>query len=109
MQLNISGHHVDITPALRTYVSEKLERLERHFDKVTNVHVVLSVEKVRHKAEATLHIGGGGQVFANAEQDDMYAAIDSLVDKLDRQVTKQKEKRTDHHRSNGAVKVQPFE
>ncbi len=109
MQLNISGHHVDITSALRSYVSEKLERLERHFDKVTNVHVVLSVEKVRHKAEATLHIGGGGQVHANAEQDDMYAAIDSLIDKLDRQVTKHKEKTTDHHRANGALKAQAFE
>jgi len=110
MQLNLSGHHVDITPALRSYVSSKMERLERHFDHVTNVHVVLSIEKVRQKAEATLHVGGGGgQIFANAEQSDMYAAIDSLTDKLDRQITKHKEKVRDHHKVNGAVKVQPFE
>ena len=88
MQLNVTGHHVDITPPLREYVENKIQRLERHFDHVTNVHVVLSVEKVRHKAEATLHISGGN-LFADSESDDMYAAIDSLADKLDRQLLKQ--------------------
>ncbi|MBE0509397.1 MAG: ribosome hibernation promoting factor [Chromatiales bacterium] len=108
MQLNLTGHHVDITPALRDYVNEKLERLERHFDHVTNVHVILSVEKLRQKAEATIHITGNN-IFADAEDQDMYAAIDALIDKLDRQVCKHKEKVTDHHRSNGALKDQPLE
>lgn len=108
MQLNLSGHHIDITPALRDYVNSKMERLERHFDHVTNMHVVLSVEKLRQKAEATLHVSGGN-LFANAEHEDMYAAIDALTDKLDRQIKKHKEKMKDHHRVNGAVKDQPFE
>ncbi len=101
MQLNVTGHHVEITPALRDYVGSKLERLERLFDHVTNVHVVLSVEKLRHKAEATLSITGNN-LFADAEEEDMYAAIDALADKLDRQIRKHKEKLTDHHRSEGA-------
>ncbi len=101
MQLNLSGHHVDITPALRGYVSSKLERLERHFDNVTNMHVVLSVEKLRQKAEATVHLSGNN-LFANAEHEDMYAAIDALVDKLDRQVKKHKEKLKDHHKVKNA-------
>lgn len=97
MQIDLTGHHVDITPALRGYVNEKFERLERHFDNVTDVHVILSVEKLRHKAEATIQISGGS-LFADNVEDDMYAAIDGLVDKLDRQVKKHKEKLTDHHR-----------
>lgn len=100
MQLNITGHHVDITDAMHNYVSSKLEKLERHFDHVTNVHVILSVEKVRQKAEATVHISGGN-LFADAENDDMYAAIDAMTDKLDRQIRKHKEKLKDHHRSEG--------
>lgn len=102
MQVNLTGHHVEITPALRDYVSSKLERLERHFDQVTNVHVVLSVEKLRHKAEATFSLTGNN-LFANAEEEDMYAAIDALADKLDRQIKKHKEKLTDHHRTEGAT------
>lgn len=97
MQINLTGHHVDLTAALRAYVTEKLERLERHFDNVTNVHVILSVEKLRQKAEATIHVSGGN-LFADAESDDMYAAIDALVDKLDRQIVKHKEKTTKHYR-----------
>jgi len=97
MQINITGHHVDVTPALRDYVTEKLERLERHFDNVMDVHVILSVEKLRQKAEATLDVAGG-TLFADHVEEDMYAAIDGLVDKLDRQVKKHKEKATDHHR-----------
>ncbi|PKM31321.1 MAG: hypothetical protein CVV07_03950 [Gammaproteobacteria bacterium HGW-Gammaproteobacteria-11] len=94
MQLNLSGHHVDITESMREYVNEKMSRLERHFDKITNVQVTLEVEKLRQKAEATLHIAGG-EVVANCEHTDMYAAIDLLVDKLDRQLIKHKEKNLD--------------
>lgn len=106
MQLNITGHHVDITPALRDYVTGKLERIERHFDHVTNVHVILSVEKLRHKAEANLHIAGAN-LFADSEDEDMYAAIDALVDKLDRQIKKHKEKLTEHREA--ALKTQVVE
>lgn len=102
MQVNLTGHHVDLTSSMRDYVNNKMERLERHFDIVQDIHVVLSVEKLRHKAEATLHINGGN-VFANAVEEDMYAAIDALTDKLDRQVKKHKEKMTDHHRSEGSI------
>ena len=108
MQLNLTGHHVDITDALRNYVNEKMARVERHFDNVTNVHVVLSVEKLRQKAEATVHVSGGN-IFANAEHEDMYAAIDALTDKLDRQVKKHKEKMKDHHKTDSALKTPAFE
>ena len=100
MQINLTGHHVDVTAALRSYVESKFERLERHFDHVTNVHVILSVEKLRQKAEATLHLNGT-DVFADCVEEDMYAAIDGLVDKLDRQVKKHKEKHTNHR--NGTI------
>jgi len=103
MQLNITGHHVEITDPLRDYVTGKMEKLERYFDHVTNVHVVLSVEKLRQKAEATIHITGN-DLFADAEDADMYAAIDALIDKLDRQIKKHKEKVTDHHRTEGSLK-----
>lgn len=102
MQVNLTGHHVDLTSSMRDYVTNKMERLERHFDIVQDIHVILSVEKLRHKAEATLHINGGN-VFADAVEGDMYAAIDALTDKLDRQVKKHKEKMTDHHRSEGSI------
>jgi len=105
MQIDVTGHHVELTDPLRNYVSEKFERLERHFDHVTDVHVILSVEKLRHTAEATIHISGG-KLFADSTNEDMYAAIDSLTDKLDRQIKKHKEKLTDHHRSEGAIKKQ---
>jgi putative sigma-54 modulation protein len=96
MQLNLTGHHIEITPALRRYVASKLRRIVRHFDHVVEVHAILSVEKLRHKAEATV-IVSGAQLHADAVEGDMYAAIDVLVDKLDRQVKKHKEKLTDHH------------
>jgi len=105
MQLNLSGHHIDITTALRDYVSTKMERLERHFDHVTNMHVILSVEKLRQKAEATLHVSGAN-LFANAEHENMYAAIDALADKLDRQIKKHKEKTQDHNQASGGIKAQ---
>jgi len=100
MQLNLSGHHVDITPALRDYVNNKLGRLERYFDHVTNVHVILSVEKLVQKAEAKLHVSKAN-LFAVSENEDMYAAIDALADKLERQIKKHKEKMKDHHKSDG--------
>ena len=101
MQINLTGHHVDITDSLRNYVNEKMERLERHFDKVSNTHVILTLEKLVHKAEATVHMSGN-DIFAEASEADMYAAIDSLVDKLDRQVKKHKEKLKNHlhHKQN---------
>lgn len=97
MHITLSGHHVDITDALRDYVHEKLDRIERHFDKITGAQVILSVEKLTHKAEATLHVVGN-DLFADAEHEDMYAAIDALTDKLDRQIKKHKEKLNDKHR-----------
>jgi len=103
MQINLTGHHVDLTSPLRDYVNNKMERLERHFDNVTDIHVILSVEKLRHKAEATLHVSGA-RMYADAIEGDMYAAIDGLADKLDRQVKKHKEKITDHHRTEGSIK-----
>ena len=96
MQLDITGHHVDVTTALRSYVQNKFERLERHFDHVTGIHVVLTVAKLEHRAEATMNVSRG-KLFADAVQQDMYAAIDALVDKLDRQVKKHKEKLSNHH------------
>ena len=95
MQINLTGHHIEITDSLRTYVNEKMGKLERHFDKVSNTHVILSVEKDTQKAEATVHMSGN-DIFAEAHEHDMYASIDSLVDKLDRQVKKHKEKLKNH-------------
>jgi putative sigma-54 modulation protein len=92
----VTGHHFAVSPALREYVDTKLRRLERHFDNMTDIHCVLSVEKAVHRAEATVHIGGG-TLYADSRETDVYAAIDGLVDKLSRQVTKHKEKLTDHH------------
>ena len=96
MQLSITGHHLDITEALRSYVTEKLQKLERHYDHITNAHVVLSVEKLQQRAEATIHISGA-EIFAESDCDDLYAAIDKLVDRLDRQILKHKEKLVDRH------------
>ena len=90
MQINLTGHHVEITDSLRNYVDTKFSKLERHFDHISNVHVILNVEKLNQKAEATVHLSGA-EVFASSEDSDMYAAIDSMVDKLDRQVIKHKE------------------
>jgi putative sigma-54 modulation protein len=95
MQINLTGHHLEITESLRQYVDLKFTKLERHFDHINNVHVILNVEKLNQKAEATLHLSGA-EVFANAEHLDMYAAIDALIDKLDRQVIKHKEKTKRH-------------
>ncbi len=92
MNLNVSGHHLEVTPALRDYVREKLGRVTRHFDHVIDAHVVLSVDKLRQKAEVTLHVRGK-DIHCACEEQDLYAAIDLLIDKLDRQVLKYKDKR----------------
>jgi putative sigma-54 modulation protein len=96
MQLNVTGHHVEVTPALKDYVSRKLDRIVRHSDHVIDVHCILTVEKLRHKAEAKVLLSGG-TIFADATEENMYAAIDALADKLDRGVKKHKEKLGDHH------------
>ncbi|MBK5962846.1 ribosomal subunit interface protein [Thiocystis minor] len=103
MQISLTGHHIDITDALRSYVENKFERMARHFDHVINAHVVLSVEKLAQKAEATLIIDGN-KVFADSTHEDMYAAIDALIDKLDRQVLRYKEKKS-NHRGNSVAKI----
>lgn len=95
MQINISGHQLEVTDALRNYIDEKFIRLERHFDKITSAQVIMSVEKLNQKVDATLRLAGG-DVVASAENADMYAAIDALVDKLDRQLIKFKEKHQSH-------------
>lgn len=95
MQINLTGRHLEITEPLKEFVDEKFSKLERHFDHINNVYVILSVEKIRQIAEATVHVNGA-EIFANSESEDMYAAIDSLIDKLDRQVIKHKEKITRH-------------
>ncbi|MDQ8022901.1 MAG: ribosome-associated translation inhibitor RaiA [Moraxellaceae bacterium] len=97
MNLNITGHHLEVTPAIREFVTSKLERVIRHFDHVTATHVILSVEKLKQKAEVTLHVRGK-DIHVEASEEDLYAAIDAMTDKLDRQVVKHKEKSFDHGR-----------
>jgi putative sigma-54 modulation protein len=96
MQLSISGHHVELTESIHDYIEQKFEKLDRHSDQLTKVHVVVNVEKLHHLAEATAHVTGA-ELFANADAEDLYAAIDLLVDRLDRQLIKHKEKTTAHH------------
>jgi putative sigma-54 modulation protein len=96
MQISITGHHVVVTDSMRAYVHKKMDRIVRHFDQLIDVHYVLSVEKLRHRAEATLKVSG-----KDIHAEDMYAAIDALADKLDRLVKKRKEKTTDHHAEEG--------
>ena len=98
MQVNLTGQNIEITQAIRAYVTEKCKRLERHFDNLISAHVILKVEKLEQIAEATLSVGGGPQLFAEDTQADLYAAIDGMLDKLDRQVRRHKSKVTDHHR-----------
>lgn len=95
MQVIVTGHHLEVTEALKAHVDAKFEKLARHFDNVTDVHVILSVEKLIQKAEATLQLNGA-KIFAEDHQEDMYSAIDDLVDKLERQITKHKEKTGSH-------------
>ncbi|MHB1233375.1 MAG: ribosome hibernation-promoting factor, HPF/YfiA family [Burkholderiales bacterium] len=106
MNLSVTGHHLEITPAIRDYVSAKLERVTRHFDHVIDVNVIMTVEKLAQKIEANIHVSGK-DIFAEAIDNDMYAAIDLLADKLDRQVLKHKEKHGAHGRD--ALKHQAAE
>lgn len=105
MQLNVTGHHVDVTASMKGYVAKKLDRIIRHSDHIIDVHCILTVEKQRHKAEAKVLLNGA-MVYADAVDMDMYAAIDALADKLDRRVKKHKEKLSDHHPLE-ALKVRP--
>ncbi len=95
MQVSITGHHVEVTDSLRTHVEEKISKLKRHFDNVTDIHVILTVEKLEQKAEATVQVSGA-KLFADDVKEDMYQAIDNMVDKLDRQIIKHKEKTRKH-------------
>ena len=108
MNLTISGHHLDVTPAIRDYVSDKLDRVKRHFDHVINLTVIMQVEKLVHKVEATLQVKGHA-IHAHSEDGNMYAAIDLLADKLDRQIVRHKEKTSNVHQDGGALKHQPTE
>ena len=99
MNLQVSGHHLEITPALHDYVTGKLERITRHFDNVIDVNVILSVDKLKQKAEVTVHLAGK-DVSVESVDEDLYAAVDGLVDKLERQVQRYKQKLQDHHRGN---------
>ncbi|MDR7091792.1 MULTISPECIES: ribosome hibernation-promoting factor, HPF/YfiA family [Cellvibrio] len=95
MQINISGRHVEVTDSMKEYVTSKIERLTHHHDRITSTNVILSVDKLIQKAEATIHVSGK-DVFAEATHEDLYAAIDALADKLDRQLIKHKEKMRSH-------------
>ena len=95
MQLNLSGHHLDITSAIRQHTSDKLTKIKHHFDNVMNVNMILEVQKDLQKAEATIHVSGA-DLFAKAESNDMYASIDQLINKLDSQIIKHKEKLHNH-------------
>jgi putative sigma-54 modulation protein len=108
MNLQLTGHHLEITPALRDYVQSKLTRISNHFDHVIDVKITMSVEKLAQKVEATLHVPGN-DLHAECADENMYSAIDMLTDKLDRQVVKHKEKHGNHHKTNGAVKHQNVE
>ena len=101
MNLTISGHHLEVTPALRSYVTTKLDRMIRHFDQVVDVKVLLTVENLKEKerrqrAECSIHVKGS-DMFAESSHEDLYAAVDDLVDKLDRQVVRHKSRVKNHH------------
>lgn len=96
MNLNINGHHLEVTPAIRSYVIEKLDRVKRHFDHVIDASVTISVVKLVQRADVTLHVRGK-DIHAEATHENLYAAIDALADKLDRQVLRHKDKLTNHN------------
>lgn len=106
MQLNVTGHHVDVTSSLKGYVEKKLDRIVRRSDRIIDVHCILTVEKLRHKAEATI-LMNGRKIYADAVEQDMYAAIDALADKLDRRVKKHKEKLSDHRAAEALRAARP--
>jgi len=93
MNLNLTGRHLEITPAIREHVIGKLDKVKRHFDNVIDINVILSVDKLQQKAEASVHVSGK-TIFAETQDSNLYSAIDALADSLDRQVLKHKEKRT---------------
>ncbi len=103
MNIDITGHGVEVTPALRDYTNEKLGRLGRHFEQLIGTHVVMHLDKLNHRIEATI-TASHKKFHAEAAASDMYAAIDLLTDKLDVQVRKHKEKVTDHHRADGQAR-----
>ena len=105
MNLNITGHHIEVTEAIRDYTAEKLDRVIRHFDNVTNVNVILSVNKLNQRAEATVHVRGK-DIHVESVDTDLYAAIDTLADKLDRQVQKYKQKSTEHNHDSHKFTVE---
>ncbi len=107
MRIDISGHQVEVTPSLRDYAQDKLGKLGKHFEHHLDTRMILAVDNLDHKAEATLSIPGR-TLFADATAPDMYAAIDLLADKLDRLVLKQKEKMKDHHRGESAARSDSF-
>ena len=104
MNINLTGRHLEITPAIREYATGKIGKIKRHFDNVTDVNIILGVEKLKQKAEATIHISGH-DVFVECEDENLYAAIDALVDKLDRQVLKHKEKVADRRHDGSGKQV----
>ena len=106
MNLNLTGHQLPITPAIREYVATKLERLTHHFDHVIDVNVIMSVEKLQQRIEATVHLRGR-EIFCESSAADMYAAIDGLVDKLDRTILKHKEKTISNRRHEGGASAKP--
>lgn len=108
MNVQLTGHQIDITPALRDYVNLKLERIKRHFDQMMDVNVVMSANKLIKKVEANVHVRGR-DIFVESTDEDMYAAIDVLADKLDRQIIRHKEKITDHRPGTGNVRPAPEE
>lgn len=95
LQINFTGHHIDLTPALVNFTQQKFDKLERHFDKITSVNVIFDVEKLRQIAEATILVSQG-ELHAKSESEDMYASVDGLVEKLNRQLIKHKEKMRNH-------------
>lgn len=103
MNLNLTGHHLEITPPIREYVANKLQRITNHFDHVIDVNVIMSVEKLQQKVEASVHVRGK-DIFCESINADMYAAIDGLIDKLDRAIRKHKEKNLDHRHDSALIK-----
>ena len=106
MNLNLTGNHVKITPAMRDYVSTKIVKIRNHFDNIIDINVTLSVEKLSQKAEANVHLRGK-DIFVEAKSLNMYASIDNLVDKLDRRIIKNKEKSAAHRNNNNLKNQEP--
>ncbi len=105
MNLKVSGHHLDVTPAIQGYIEEKMARIARHFDQVMDVDIILSVDKLQQKVEAKVHLSGK-DLYCESIDADMYAAIDGLADKLDRVVLKHKERLVDHHNKESIRRAQ---